>query len=58
MGFNKKFVGKDDIERLEEDLMSIKIYLNSDCLIFSNSEISEKFKEYEKKYNSNRIITR
>jgi hypothetical protein len=57
MGFNKKFIGKNEIKRLEEDLMSIKGFLNSDCLIFSDNEISQKFKEYEKKYNSNRIIT-
>ncbi len=29
--------------------------LNSDCLIFVNNEVEQKFKEYEKKYVPNRI---
>ena len=55
MGFNKKIVGERQIKTIEEDLSFIKFFLNADCLIFTGNEVKEKFKLYEKKYNTNRI---
>ncbi len=56
MGFNKKFIGENEIKQIDVDITRIRPYLNSDCLIFSSNEVSQKFKEYEKKYNTNRIV--
>jgi hypothetical protein len=55
MGFNKRIVGPEQIKGIEKDLTTITRYLNSDCLIFVNNEVEQKFKEYEKKYVPNRI---
>lgn len=55
MGFNKKIVGEKQIETIKEDLSVIKFFLNADCLIFTSNETKEKFKSYEKKYNTDRI---
>jgi len=57
MGFNKRIVGEEQIRNLEKDLSSIRYYLNSDCLIFLSEDINQKFREYEKKYIYNRIVT-
>ena len=55
MGFNKKIVGERQIETIKKDLSVIRLFLNADCLIFTNNKIKEKFKLYEKKYNTDRI---
>lgn len=55
MGFNKKIVGERQIETIKKDLSVIRLFLKADCLIFTSNEIKEKFKSYEKKYNTDRI---
>ena len=57
MGFNKKIVGEEQIDRIDKDLLSIRFYLKADCLIFLSNEVKQKFNEYEKKYISYRNIT-
>lgn len=57
MSFNKKFVGKRQIDEIEFDIDRIYYYLLSDCLIFESEKISNQFREYEKKYKSNRSVT-
>lgn len=54
MGFNKKIVGEIQISNICKNLNEIRYFLNSDCLLFVNNEIEQKFRTYEKKYISNR----
>ena len=48
MSFNKRFVGKKQIEEIEFDIDKVSYYILSDCLIFESQKISNQFKEYEK----------
>jgi len=57
MSFNKRFVGKKQIEEIEFDIDKVSYYILSDCLIFESQKISNQFKEYEKTYKSNRSLT-
>jgi hypothetical protein len=57
MSFNKRFVGKKQIEEIEFDIDKVSYYILSDCLIFESQKISNQFKEYEKIYKSNRSLT-
>jgi len=57
MSFNKRFVGKKQIEEIEFDINKVSYYILSDCLIFESQKISNQFKEYEKIYKSNRSLT-
>lgn len=54
MSFTKRIVGKEQIKEIEVDITKINRYILSDCLIFESQEISNKFREYEKVYNTNR----
>lgn len=54
MSFTKRIVGKEQIKEIEVDITKINRYILSDCLIFESQEISNKFREYEKIYNTNR----
>ena len=50
MGFNKKIVGELQIHEIEMNPENIKYYLKADSLVFTSTEVSEKFKNYEKQY--------
>lgn len=54
MSFTKRIVGKEQIKEIEVDITKINRYILSDCLIFESQEISNKFREYEKIYNTDR----
>jgi hypothetical protein len=54
MGFNKKIVGKSEIELIDSNLNFIKNFLKADVLFFENESVKNKFKEYEKKFVSER----
>ena len=52
MGFNKKIIGKSEIELIDSNLSFIKNFLKADVLFFENESVKNKFKEYEKKFVS------
>lgn len=54
MGFNKKIIGKSEIELIDSNLNFIKNFLKADVLFFENESVKNKFKEYEKKFVSER----
>lgn len=50
MGFNKKFISESHIEQIEKNPQLIHKFLKADSLVFTSTEVSEKFKNYEKQY--------
>lgn len=50
MGFNKKYVNGEVIQKLVLSPELFDLYLRSDSLIFENGENKEKFKEITNEY--------
>lgn len=51
MGFNKKYIGSNLLEKLISSTELFDVYLKSDSLIFENNEDRKKFKNITDEYN-------
>jgi len=56
MGFNKVFLGKNEIEKIDLDLNLMEIYKKYDAMIFESNEVRDKFKNFENDYNQKNVV--
>jgi hypothetical protein len=55
MGFNKRFVGQEDINKFLNGEVSLKTLFNSDAIILLDDISANIFKMFQQKYTDNEI---
>ena len=57
MGFNKKIVGEETIQKINSSLEIIDLYLRADLLIFESQEVKKKFQELRDEFLKTNTIS-
>jgi hypothetical protein len=57
VGFNKKIVGEETIQKINSSLEIIDLYLRADLLIFESQEVKKKFQELRDEFLKTNTIS-